>query len=142
MIAAPRFCTVGRNSTLYHLSISSPGFAFLSASIAAIPLMVQFEMSGYIVGEWLPQMQNFLMFFTLVFAFFASCPSPLSWSNRVIAEKFSSGMSGALLAAIRQFVLQGFPRVTTLQDLRAYWFRALPVAEKIAPFSLRRSPLS
>merc|ERR1719443_770994 len=47
------------------------------------------------------------MLFTLVFAFLASCPMPLSWSNRVMAEKFSRGMSGALLAAMRQFVLGG-----------------------------------
>merc|ERR1719495_2210699 len=58
------------------------------------------------------------MFFTEVCAFLANCPSPRSWSSRVIAENWEMGMSGALFAAIRQLVLQGLPTTTVLHDFR------------------------
>merc|ERR1719461_1241694 len=75
-------------------------------------------------------------------AFLASCPRPRSWSSLVIAEKFSGGMLGALWAAIRQLVLQGFPTTTTLAHCRANWLRDFPVLVKIWPFSFIKSPRS
>ena len=49
--------------------------------------------------------------------------------------KRSRGTSGALLMAIRQFVLAGLPTTSTFTSAAAFAFRALPWPVKISPFS-------
>lgn len=53
IISAPLFYTLGVNSLIFHPSSIK--------LFAALPPIVQFLTSGYIVGEWLPQIVNFLI---------------------------------------------------------------------------------
>ena len=84
IISAPLFYTLGVNSFIFHSSSISER--------ADYPLIVQFLTSGYIVGEWLPQIHNYLISVTLLFVLRANCVNALLWSNLVIAVKFSLGI--------------------------------------------------
>lgn len=66
-------------------------------SLAHLPPMVAWEMSGYCVAEWFPQMMTRSTWLTATPAFSASRPSALVWSRRVRAVQFSRGMSGAFI---------------------------------------------
>jgi len=64
IISAPLFYTLGVNSlTFQSWSINE---------FAGFPWIVQFLTSGYIVGEWLPQIHNFSISVTFVFVFYAN----------------------------------------------------------------------
>ena len=81
MISAPLYCTLGVNS-----------LTFQSASmrlLAGLPPIVQFLTSGYMVGEWFPQIAIFLISVTFVPVYRASWVTALLWSSLVIAVKFS-----------------------------------------------------
>jgi len=52
IISAPLFWTLGVNSLIFQFSSIK--------SLAAFPLIVQFLTSGYMVGEWLPQIHIYL----------------------------------------------------------------------------------
>ena len=64
IISAPRFYTRGVNSLIFHSSSTK-----LSAGF---PEIVQLRISGYIVGEWLPQIHNFSISVTFEHVFKAS----------------------------------------------------------------------
>merc|ERR1712167_538302 len=84
MISAPLFCTLGVNSLIFQsVSIKSS---------AGLPPMLQFLTSGYIVGEWFPQIAICLIAVTGELVFKASWVRDLLWSRRVMAVKFSLGM--------------------------------------------------
>src|SRR6202167_6679802 len=87
MIAAPRLATVGMKSS--SIQDWSP-----TTSAAFLPPISAWQMSGYWVAEWLPQIVSFLMSVTLAPVFLASCEMARLWSSRVNAEKRSLGMSG------------------------------------------------
>ena len=64
------------------------------------------------------------------------------WSSRIIAVNRSRGMSGALLAAIRQLVLAGLPTTSTLRSEAAWSLSAWPWGLKMPPLASSRSPRS
>mmetsp|Transcript_10300 Transcript_10300/g.24177 ORF Transcript_10300/g.24177 Transcript_10300/m.24177 type:complete len:247 (+) Transcript_10300:247-987(+) len=135
MMAAPRFWTFGMKSPV--IQASSP-----ITALAALPPMVAWERSGYWVEEWLPQMASFSMSSTAQPSFWVSWPTARLWSRRIMAEKLVGAMSGALAEAMRQLVLAGLPTISTFTFLLAEALMALPVAVKMAPLSLSRSPRS
>mmetsp|Transcript_4634 Transcript_4634/g.9597 ORF Transcript_4634/g.9597 Transcript_4634/m.9597 type:complete len:223 (+) Transcript_4634:237-905(+) len=137
MISAPLFCTRGRNSLASHSSTLSP-----RASLAATPSMVQLLISGYMVGEWLPQMTSLRMVSISLPDLSESWARARLWSRRVMAVKFSTGMLGAWWARMRALVLAGLPTTTVLQVFLAVLSMAAPVLLKMAPLSLRRSARS
>src|SRR5215813_11648987 len=65
MIAAPRCCTIGMNSSRYH--------ACGTRDSAGLPPAVACARSGNCVAEWLPQMVTRAMSVTCVPVFAASC---------------------------------------------------------------------
>ena len=83
-------------------------------------------MSGYWVALWFPHMMMFSMFSTLAPVLAEIYESDLVWSNLVIPVKFFFGMEGALVEAMRQLVLQGFPTTTILAVFLATLSRAWP----------------
>jgi len=64
MISAPLFWTRGVNSSAIHDADTS--------EVAGLPETVVLRMSGYIVGEWLPQIASFFMSVTLELVLSAS----------------------------------------------------------------------
>jgi len=64
IISAPLFYTLGVNSLIFHDSSIK--------LLAGFPPTVQFLTSGYIVGEWLPQMHIFSISVTLAFVYKAN----------------------------------------------------------------------
>jgi hypothetical protein len=56
--------------------------------------------------------------------------------------EFSLDIDEANLEAVRQLVLAGFPRMTTLTDFLAYFYEATPRLLKIFTFTLNKSFLS
>ena len=59
-----------------------------------------------------------------------------------MANQRSAGTSGALLRAMRQFVLHGLPTTRTRTSSAACELIACPCGLKIPPFTLSRSPRS
>src|SRR3712207_5241031 len=90
MIAAPRLATVGMKS--FSIQAWSP-----TTSAAFRPLISAWNMSGYWVAEWLPQIVIFVMSVTRAPVLAASWEMARLWSSRVSAENRSRGTSGALL---------------------------------------------
>ena len=132
MIAAPRCCTVGMKSPSSH--------AWSSITAAAVPPGTsQWTRSGYWVAEWLPQMVIRDTSLTLVPSFWATWVRARLWSRRIMAVKRSSGTSGALFMAIRQFVLAGLPITRTRRSSAAWSFRERPWPVKMAPLASSRS---
>src|ERR671918_1761226 len=82
MIAAPRFATVGMNSSA--IQASSP-----TASQADSPRTLALTRSGYWVVEWLPQVVMFVISDTVARVRWASWAMARLWSSRVIALKRS-----------------------------------------------------
>jgi len=78
------------------------------------------------VGEWLPHTPICEMSLTGTASLVASWETARLWSRRIIDVNRSRGMSGALLIAIRQFVLAGLPTTSTLTSAAATAFSALP----------------
>src|SRR5258706_10298158 len=70
--AAPRCCTVGMKS----LSIQ----AWSTRSLAVLPSTLAWNMSGYCVAEWLPQIVMFVTDATCTPVFAASCALARLWS--------------------------------------------------------------
>ena len=64
------------------------------------------------------------------------------WSRRTIAVNRSRGMSGALLAAIRQLVFAGLPTTRTFRSDAACALSAWPWGLKMPPLASSRSPRS
>jgi hypothetical protein len=71
-------------------------------------------------------MMMFSMFSTLAPVLAEICESDLVWSNLVMPVKFFFGIEGALVEAIKQLVLQGFPTTTTFTVFLATLSRAAP----------------
>ena len=69
----------------------------------------------------------------------ASWVRPRFSSSMVMANQRSSGMSGALAAAIRQFVLHGLPTTSTRTSVAALRAMARPWPVKMPPLMLSRS---
>src|SRR5690606_17751822 len=88
MMAAPRLPTVGMKVLRFH------SWSLMMASIFS-PLTVAKRVSGYMVGEWLPQTIRFSMSATGLPDLAASCDRARLWSRRSMAVKFLAGRSGA-----------------------------------------------
>ena len=131
MMAAPRFCTVGMKSFSTQ--------AMPTRSSAGEPPTVAWCRSGYMVGEWLPQMARPEMSVTAAPVLAASCAKARLWSRRVMAVKLRGSSAGALCCAIRQLVFAGLPTTSTFASRLAWSFSALPCTEKIAAFASSRS---
>src|SRR5207302_6558760 len=128
MMAAPRFWTVLMKSP----RSQSPS---LITSGAGRPPIRALAKSGYWVAEWLPQIARLVTSATPTPALWASWLLARFSSRRVIANQRSSGISGALVRAIRQLVLQGLPttRIRTSDAARAAIAR--PWGPKMPPFT-------
>ena len=131
MIAAPRCCTVGMNSSRYQ--------ACGTRVSAGAPATVACARSGNCVAEWLPQIVTPRISVTGTCAFAASCARARLWSSRVIAVKLRASRPLAFSRAISAFVFAGLPttRIFTLRLATAA--SALPCAEKICAFASKRS---
>ena len=102
MIAAPRFCTVGMKS------FSSQSWSpTTSAAFCRRPRRGTGRGTGSRSG--CPRSSSLRISVTLTPVLCASWAIARLWSRRVIAEKRSRGMSGALLIAISALVLAGLP---------------------------------
>ena len=88
MMAAPRLPTVG-------MKVSFTQASSLTSLGMASPLLEAKRMSGYMVGEWLPQTTSFSMESTGRPVLAASCDRARLWSRRSMAVKFFAGRSGA-----------------------------------------------
>mmetsp|Transcript_24977 Transcript_24977/g.59605 ORF Transcript_24977/g.59605 Transcript_24977/m.59605 type:complete len:220 (+) Transcript_24977:367-1026(+) len=132
MIAAPRFWMHGMNVPVYQ-SLS------LMTSLAGLPEIVAWLMSGYWVAEWLPQMMGPDTSSRGTDALIASCAKARLWSRRVSAEKFSLGMLVAQVMAVRQLVLAGLPTTSTFTVFDATVLRYSPCSLKMPQFLARRS---
>ena len=98
--------------------------------------------SGYIDGEWLPQIAMLVMSETAAPVFCASWAIARLWSRRVIAVKRSLGTPSALDAAISAFVFAGLPTTRTLMSSAAPAAIASPCGLKMPPLASRRSARS
>ncbi len=110
-----------------------------TSSMAALPLTLALNRSGYCVEEWLPQI---VMCVTAVIGLpvlFASCVMARLWSRRVIAVNWRGLMSGALRWAISELVLAGLPTTRMRMSRAAAALIALPCTEKIAALASSRS---
>src|SRR5690606_2145097 len=107
MMAAPRLPTVGMNTSWFEAS------ALMISASRSLPTVAK-RMSGYMVGEWLPQTIRFLMSATARPDLAASCDSARLWSRRSMAVKFLAGRSGADFMAMYALVLAGLPTTRTL----------------------------
>src|SRR5437879_1198109 len=74
-----------------------------------------------VASNWKGGDEALLHAVTAVPAFEASCPFARFSSSRVMACHRSRGTSGALLMAIRQFVLQGLPTTRTRTSGEAFF---------------------
>mmetsp|Transcript_29100 Transcript_29100/g.73738 ORF Transcript_29100/g.73738 Transcript_29100/m.73738 type:complete len:263 (-) Transcript_29100:230-1018(-) len=132
MMAAPRFCTQGIMTSVTQASS-------LIRSLAALPLTLQWLMSGYWVDEWFPQMIEPLTCSMGTAHLMATWAMQRLWSRRVRAEKFFLGMLGATSEAMRQLVLAGLPTTSTLTLGEATVFSRSPWTLKMLQFFSRRS---
>src|SRR6185436_13323273 len=101
MIAAPRCCTVGMNSSRYQLGGTRDSAGF--------PATVACVRSGNCVAEWLPQTMTPLTSDTWELVFVASCDFARLWSSRIIAVKLRGSRPFAFSRAISAFVFAGLP---------------------------------
>src|ERR1035438_10065512 len=92
MMAAPRLPTLGMYSLLYQVSSTRPG--------ALAPATVAKRLSGYMVGEWLPQTTIFSTESTGLPALPASMDMARLWSRRIMEVKLAAGRSGAEFLAM------------------------------------------
>ena len=136
MMAAPRCWTVGMKS------LSTQSWSPMT-SMAGLPPIWAWKMSGYWVAEWLPQIvMRGDVGDVATPALAATWASARLWSRRVIAVKFFAGSRSQLFMAIRQLVLAGLPTTSTLQSSAAAADSALPWTVKMAPLASSRSARS
>lgn len=135
MISAPLFWMRGVNESVIHLSS-------LMVVSRSLPETFPAFMYGYMVGLWLPKIAMLERLLTSVFNFSFSCDSALLWSSLLMAVIALLGNLLNLLAAMRQFVLQGLPTTTALRPGSATESSACPTSTNILPLSLIKSARS
>lgn len=135
MIAEPRCCTVGMNTSSIHRRSDTASSAGLFPTSA-------WDRSGYWVAEWLPQIDMRRIDAAGSPVRCANCAMARLWSSRVSALNRVRGTPGALFIAMRALVLAGLPTTRTLTSSAAAASIARPCVVKIAPFAASRSPRS
>ena len=111
-------------------------------SVTAFPPIRAWVKSGYMVGEWLPQMANRSTCSTPTPAFSDNLALARFSSNRVMANQRSCGRDFPDCMAIHALVLHGLPTTSTRASFEATSARACPCSTKIFPFRPRRSERS